>query len=312
MSSLAAGYFPLIRYREDQKLLWDPVWKRTLKVRPEERVRQQWIDLLLKAGWSRNRISTELPVQDRTAKGQLRADLLCYDQQLQPLLLIECKAPDVRLRQITGEQAARYNQHIGAPFILLTNGRDDRWYQIVDSESGDVGVVSMSEQDLIHTEGDRYSYQDWQQRGFLGMKNKRMAPTWINWLKQWNMAGETHTWEYLDFGTLSNQHLPTAHYYRMVQQDEVGWAWSLLRGFDDHTYLVTAKNEHQQLSGHLLLEWNQEDETPVEARWIGPQGVIGVNDSDHLHLISQWQEAETIDDFANALEFVFQHYQTTD
>uniref|UniRef100_UPI0025F3904B type I restriction enzyme HsdR N-terminal domain-containing protein n=1 Tax=uncultured Chryseobacterium sp. TaxID=259322 RepID=UPI0025F3904B len=39
-----------------------------------------------------------------------------------PKILVECKAPQVKLTQTTFEQTARYNSIIGAKEIVLTNG----------------------------------------------------------------------------------------------------------------------------------------------------------------------------------------------
>ena len=53
---------------------------------------------------------------------QKRSDLLCYDHQVQPYLLIECKAPGVKIDEAAFWQTVNYNQTLKAPFIVVTNG----------------------------------------------------------------------------------------------------------------------------------------------------------------------------------------------
>jgi len=53
---------------------------------------------------------------------QKRTDLLALNPDGKPLLLVECKAPTVPITAATAHQATTYNQTIGAPLLLLTNG----------------------------------------------------------------------------------------------------------------------------------------------------------------------------------------------
>jgi len=41
---------------------------------------------------------------------------------MKPVLLIECKAPDVTITEATLEQTLRYNLILGVKFLLITNG----------------------------------------------------------------------------------------------------------------------------------------------------------------------------------------------
>jgi hypothetical protein len=51
-----------------------------------------------------------------------RCDILVFDAQLKPWLLVECKSPKVPLAQAVMEQAARYNLSLGVPYLCITNG----------------------------------------------------------------------------------------------------------------------------------------------------------------------------------------------
>lgn len=52
-----------------------------------------------------------------------RADIVVVDPQAKPWLVVECKAPEVSLSGVVLDQVVRYNSVIGAPLIILTNGR---------------------------------------------------------------------------------------------------------------------------------------------------------------------------------------------
>ncbi len=95
---------------------------------PEEQVRRHLVEFLVgSCGVARQLIATEVPVR---LNGQpQRADLVVFDRRAKPLLLAECKAPEVTLDQATLDQAARYNTILGARFLLLTNGREHFCYE---------------------------------------------------------------------------------------------------------------------------------------------------------------------------------------
>lgn len=108
-------------------MIFDPLRKKTLHVTPEERVRQALLQgLVADYGFPQELIAIEKDI--RTLPGvrgapNRRIDLLCYGNwagELQPLLLIECKA--VPLSQEVVEQVIGYNVHVSAPFVALVNG----------------------------------------------------------------------------------------------------------------------------------------------------------------------------------------------
>jgi len=51
-----------------------------------------------------------------------RADVIVHDRTGAPWMVIECKAPDVKVDQATLDQAANYNRVLKAPFVWVTNG----------------------------------------------------------------------------------------------------------------------------------------------------------------------------------------------
>ena len=99
-------------------------WRRRfVRLTPEELVRQTTLQLLVdEYGYSHNLIAVEVPI---TVAGKpKRCDAIVYNQQMQPLMLLEFKAPTVHLTQDVFDQAAIYNRHLHVPYLMLCNGRN--------------------------------------------------------------------------------------------------------------------------------------------------------------------------------------------
>ncbi|MFN4985466.1 MAG: type I restriction enzyme HsdR N-terminal domain-containing protein [Ignavibacteria bacterium] len=98
--------------------IYDVVRKAYVVLTPEEWVRQHCLHWLVSLGYPLGRCSIERMLKH----GGLRYDLLWHDAHLHPYLLIECKAPSVKITDDTLRQTAWYNMQLKAPYILLTNG----------------------------------------------------------------------------------------------------------------------------------------------------------------------------------------------
>ena len=117
--------FPLLniqlRQKEGVQQVWDVVRKKWIVLTPEEWVRQHLIQYLNgEKGFSLNLMAVERNVKVNGMNR--RYDLVVHDNSGKPLLLAECKAPDIKLAQSTFEQAARYNMTMRVPYLLITNG----------------------------------------------------------------------------------------------------------------------------------------------------------------------------------------------
>ena len=66
-------------------------------------------------------MGVEVPIE--VAGLKKRCDAIVYNQQMQPLMLIEFKAPSVAITQEVFDQAAIYNRHLQVPYLMLCNGR---------------------------------------------------------------------------------------------------------------------------------------------------------------------------------------------
>ena len=108
------------RKDKDKFFIYDLPRKSWLLLTPEEWVRQHWIHHFLNVkGYSTSALVTEKKVLLNGLTK--RIDLLITEKTL-PKILVECKAPSIRLTEKTFEQTARYNSIIGAREIILSNG----------------------------------------------------------------------------------------------------------------------------------------------------------------------------------------------
>lgn len=116
---------PTYQYRLENRggklFIFDPIRKKFIQLTPEEWVRQHILDHLINGlGYpaSRTRVESGLKYNEL----QKRSDILIYDHQLKPLVLVECKAPDVALGNHVVEQISAYNKVCEAPLIVISNG----------------------------------------------------------------------------------------------------------------------------------------------------------------------------------------------
>ena len=100
----------------------DPVRRRWVALTPEEEVRQQTIHMLHEGyGYPLELMQVEGAI---SVNGMARrCDIVAYGTDGRPLLIVECKRPDVPIDQRVCDQACRYNTVLQVPLLLLTNGR---------------------------------------------------------------------------------------------------------------------------------------------------------------------------------------------
>ena len=219
MPSIVKHTYPQVVWRDRRKKLWNPIHKKALKNLPEERVRLRVIEYLVQAGWSKSRISTEEAIGE-IGDTSMRTDIICYSQQFEPKLLVECKAEYVPISAKTAEQVGRYNQAVGAPYLLMTNGVSDYWYEISDDAERvverDSGPDFLGD-DPATLERD-FGY--WQSRGFAGDKASPELRKWIEaalpniWLPE-----KDSTIQFIDFGDGPSD-INLSHYYHIVSISE--------------------------------------------------------------------------------------------
>jgi hypothetical protein len=106
---------------EGKPYIFDAIRKKYLLLTPEEWVRQHFINLLItQYAYSKNLIKLEGGLSYNRL--QKRSDIVVFDNEGKPFLLVECKAPEVPISQAVVEQASRYNLTLKCPYMAITNG----------------------------------------------------------------------------------------------------------------------------------------------------------------------------------------------
>ncbi len=112
-----------VKKAKKQRLVFCTIRKKYLVLQPEELVRQLTIEYLIRdRQYNKNSIHVE---RGLTVNGLYRrTDIIIYDEQVDPYLLVECKRPKVKITQSVFDQIARYNLTLKVKYLLVTNGID--------------------------------------------------------------------------------------------------------------------------------------------------------------------------------------------
>ena len=101
--------------------IWDPLRRKSVRCTPEEEVRQWFISVLHEGmGVPEHMMGSEVAL--RHGAKEYRADIVVYDRSAAPVMVVECKRPEVALDQQVVDQALRYNNELNVKYIAITNG----------------------------------------------------------------------------------------------------------------------------------------------------------------------------------------------
>lgn len=106
---------------DTRQTIWDPIRKKNVALTSEERVRQWCIGILA----DHYQVPVHMMMSEagfKLGEKQYRADILVYDRKMQPLVVVECKRPEVDLTREVLDQAVRYNMVLNVRYMIITNG----------------------------------------------------------------------------------------------------------------------------------------------------------------------------------------------
>ena len=111
-----------IEKREGKEFIFDAIRKQWIVLTDEEWVRQNFIRFLVQ---EMKYPETLIAVEKEIQLGELkkRFDILVYDKDHLPWILVECKAPDITLDEKTFQQVLRYHISVPCSFLIITNGQ---------------------------------------------------------------------------------------------------------------------------------------------------------------------------------------------
>ena len=117
--------FPEYQFRfknsENKVAIFDEIRKKFLILTPEEWVRQNVVKYLIEEkNYPKSIINVEknLKINGLTK----RYDVVVFNTDGSILILVECKAPEIKISQATFDQIARYNLTLKAEYLMVTNG----------------------------------------------------------------------------------------------------------------------------------------------------------------------------------------------
>ena len=97
-------------------------WRRKwVALTPEEWVRQHFAWMLVQdKGYMPGRMGNEVSI--RLNDTDRRCDTVIYDNEMQPYMIVEYKAPHIEITQTVFDQITRYNMVLKVDYLIVSNG----------------------------------------------------------------------------------------------------------------------------------------------------------------------------------------------
>lgn len=114
-------YQPKIKTDAGRELIFDEIRKKWIILTPEEWVRQNFLQYLIQV---KKYPASLIAVEKEIDLGELkkRFDIVVYDGNHEPFMIVECKEMDVVLDKKVLDQVLRYNISLQVPYLVITNG----------------------------------------------------------------------------------------------------------------------------------------------------------------------------------------------
>lgn len=107
--------------RNEKQMVFDFLRKRFVALTPEEWVRQQFTHFLVEhKGYPAMFIGNEITLS--VSRLSRRCDSVVFNKSAEPVMIIEYKAPTVKITQKVFEQICSYNIALHAPYLTVSNG----------------------------------------------------------------------------------------------------------------------------------------------------------------------------------------------
>lgn len=115
--------------KENKPAIFSILRKKYLVLTPEEWVRQHCVHFLIsEKNYSPSLLNEERQIQiNKIIK---RYDIVAYKPNGNIELVVECKAPHIKITQETFDQIARYNLVLKAEYLMITNGLNHYFCQM--------------------------------------------------------------------------------------------------------------------------------------------------------------------------------------
>jgi len=129
-------------------MIFDEIRRKYVVLTPEEWVRQNFIRYLVnEKAYPAALISLEKHFKYNRLKK--RSDILVHDRKGLPVLIVECKAPDVKVNQAVFDQIALYNLKFKVLYLVVTNGIHHYCCRYTEEKGGYRFLEDIPEYDII-------------------------------------------------------------------------------------------------------------------------------------------------------------------
>ncbi|WP_299528302.1 type I restriction enzyme HsdR N-terminal domain-containing protein [uncultured Lutibacter sp.] len=110
-----------IKSTKNKYVIFDIIRKKYVSLTPEEWVRQHIIHYLIE---EKNYPLSLIGIEKKLTINKLtkRTDILVFNTEGLPHIIVECKAPSININQNAFDQIARYNLKLNANYLIVTNG----------------------------------------------------------------------------------------------------------------------------------------------------------------------------------------------
>lgn len=118
-----------LKQLDNSTYIFDDIRRKYLVLTPEEWVRQHIVQYMIREkGYPKSLIKLEGGMKLNSM--QKRTDIIAFNSAGHKVLLVECKAPSVKISQKVFDQIARYNIVHQIPLLAVTNGLEHYYCQI--------------------------------------------------------------------------------------------------------------------------------------------------------------------------------------
>jgi len=133
-------YQPGIKKEADKEFIFDAFRKRWVLLTPEEWVRQNFLQYLTQV---KKYPASLIAIEKEIKLGELkkRFDIVVYDGDTKPWMIVECKEMNVALDKSVLDQALRYNMALQVPYLVITNGSYCMALQVKDNAMTEINTL---------------------------------------------------------------------------------------------------------------------------------------------------------------------------
>ena len=107
--------------KDGKRTIFDFLRRKYVALTPEEWVRQHFVHYLIEhKGYPKGLLGNEIEI--RIGSKHLRCDSILYNKVAQPQMIIEYKAPTIKIQQKTFDQISAYNLLLKVDYLIVSNG----------------------------------------------------------------------------------------------------------------------------------------------------------------------------------------------